>query len=462
MTIRGRFSWIFVCGILTVALGVSASLLGMEWAELERQAMQKPHLLLDSVAQIAEESLLVDDPMLIMSHLNFLQKDREEIATVRIRRQGRWMPVKTPGARRPPAPGPRVILSRTARVRAPNGVLRSVTVEIAFSGEVLMRGSRALFGESLKTAGLMVLLVALLGLPLSLWAGGHLTGPIAALSREIDRVAAGKEHRPIPVADHDELGDLTMRFNVMAQRLGELDRMKKDFVSSVTHELKTPLSAIESYARLVAQNAALDATGREQIRSIEESARRLTRFITQLLEAARIERGMMDLSPQWADLAPIVRDTVIFCRPRAREADIQLSFELPPGEMRAEVDPERLQQVLNNLIGNAIKFTPKEGRVTVYAKPERFDGREGVEMGVIDTGPGISPKDQERLFRPFERIGTKQAGGTGLGLSIAKSIVELHGGRMAVESAPGKGSRFYFTLPTRMARGRIEPGPAAK
>lgn len=448
MSLKARLSLMFFGGILVSSLAVSASLLWLGRGETRLQAMREPGLVLDSAAKMAEESLLAEDPMMLMSYLGDLMENREALAGARVRREGTWIAVKAPARKKLPPQDLRLVLSKKASIRL-KGEARETEVELTFSRGPLERRSRELFNDSAKSAVIIIFLVALLGLPLSIHLAGRFLAPVNELEGAIDRVAAGESHEAIPVRRDDELGRLTSRFNRMWERLGELDAMKTAFVKSVTHDLKSPLGAIESYARNLAQESDLDDAGKENLAHIETNARRLREYIINLLEISRIERGMLDISPREMDLAEMIRDTVLFFGPRAREAGLKLAFELERGKLPVTADPERIQQVLNNLVGNAMKFT-RDGSVTVYAKKKD----DLVEVGVIDTGIGIEEKDLKRLFQRFTRIETPfQTDGSGLGLSIAKTIVELHGGGISVESEPGTGSRFFFTLPSRRGEG---------
>lgn len=447
MTLKARLTIMFFGGIILAALAVAGSLLWLQRGELRRQTLTKPDLIADSAARMAKESLLADDPMMLTSYLSDLLGAHEELVYARVKGEGEWVKVKPPKKKSLPPPYRLLGKRRAARVVMDGEAMRA-EVALDFSEALLRREPGALFRRSVQSAALIVALAALLGLPLSFHLAGRFIRPLDDLGAAIDRVAAG-ESRVIPVKRTDELGLLTARFNRMQEKLAELDAMKTTFIKSVTHDLKSPLSAIESYARLLARDTDLGDTGKGHLSHIETNAKRLREFITQLLESARIERGMLDISPEEVDLGDMIRDTVLFFGPRAKEAGLRLSCELPEGgDWTVVADPERIQQVLSNLVSNAVKFTEAEGRITVYAK--RPEGGETVEAGVIDTGVGIAPKDLPRLFERFERIDTPFAtDGTGLGLSIAKTIVELHGGRMSVESEPGKGSRFFFTLPLK-------------
>lgn len=441
MTIKSRLTLMFFGGILLAAMAVSASLLYFHHEGLKARARQAPVLLLRSAESMAREALLAEDPLLLAAYLRRLLGEHPELAGARMRPEGEdWVDVRSP----PKIPGLEKLSAEAAA--GLKGGERRMAVELYFSRSALDAPLDALLRESLRRAGLIVAFVALLGLPLSFHLAGRFTRPLEELGRGLDRVAAGETAVLSASRRTDELGRLARRFDRMQEGLRELDRMKSAFIKSVTHDLRSPLSAIESYARLLAQDAGLGPAGREHLGHIETNARRLADHITQLLESARIERGMFDVSPKSMDLAALARDTVLFFGARAREAGVRLAFELPEGSLPVVADPERIGQVLTNLVGNALKFTPGGGKVTVYAR-RRPDGK-ALEAGVIDTGVGVAATDQERLFKPFERVeGSSKVEGSGLGLSIAKTIVEMHGGRIAVESEPGKGSRFYFTLP---------------
>ncbi|MFQ5793266.1 MAG: sensor histidine kinase, partial [Acidobacteriota bacterium] len=178
----------------------------------------------------------------------------------------------------------------------------------------------------------------------------------------------------------------------------------------------------------------------------EESAGRLSRLIDDLLCLSKIESDKLSLKRRVTDIRDAVRRVVGTFEPVAREKRVLLEVSLPASEVEADVDAMRLEQVLNNLVENAIKFTPEEGRVLV----EIAERAQEIEVGVRDTGRGISEGDRDKVFDRFQQLGREKgagAKGTGLGLTIAKELVEMHGGRIWLESEEGRGSRFAFTLP---------------
>jgi signal transduction histidine kinase len=279
----------------------------------------------------------------------------------------------------------------------------------------------------------------------SLWLGWSLTSRLVSIERAMKAVGEGRLDSPVSASGSDEIARLARGLNAMTTRLKEVDEMKRTFVASVTHELRSPLFAIESYVKtLLRESKVLGEDERRQLVRIEANASRLAHFVTSLLDLAKIERGKLEFRPRAADFARLVEDSVEFHRSRAEERGLTLAFtadaDLPP----LRLDSDLITQVVTNLVSNAIKFTASGGSIKVSAR------RRGavLECAVADNGVGIPAETLARLFRPFERgADPLRAGGTGLGLSIVKAIVERHGGQVTAESQPGRGSVFGFTLP---------------
>ncbi len=431
MSLRAKLVLTIFMGIALSAVGVAASLLWLERGDPERRLDEARTVVTRFAVEMAREAVIADDPMMLSSHLRSTVVRERAISSARFQWNGKWINV---------VPG-------TSDWPKTETVGDGIVVELGFVRDELMRLEEARTRKSLQSAGLVLALVVVFAFPFAWGLAARFTGPLEHLIAAIDRVAEGESHDPLPEKRRDELGRVAGRFNRMTEKLKALDEMKDTFVRAVSHDLKAPLSAIESYARRTAEDESLDSKARENLAHIETNSLRLREYIVQLLEEARIERGMLDIAPEVFDLAETVRDTVVFFGPRAKESGMRLSFELPEQSMPVTADPERIQQVLTNLVGNAMKFTRSGGSITVYAKRTE-DG--SLEAGVIDTGVGIAPEDQPRLFKRFERVKNPlKTGGTGLGLSIVKGIIEAHGGSVGLDSTPGKGSRFYFTLPDR-------------
>lgn len=230
-------------------------------------------------------------------------------------------------------------------------------------------------------------------------------------------------------------------------RLRQLENTRREFVANVSHELRTPLSLIKGYVETLIDGAKDDqAVATRFLQTIEKHADRLTYLIEDLLTISRLESGQIVMNLQRVELHPIAARVMDDLQSRAGEKNVRLVNELPP-ELFVHADSDRIQQVLFNLVDNAIKYGRAEGSVTMRA---RATGEKMVEIGVEDNGPGIPPEATERVFERFYRVDrarSREQGGTGLGLSIVKHIVQSHGGEVWVESELGKGSRFYFTLP---------------
>jgi two-component system phosphate regulon sensor histidine kinase PhoR len=220
--------------------------------------------------------------------------------------------------------------------------------------------------------------------------------------------------------------------------------VRRDFVSNLSHELRTPLASLKALVETLRDGALEDpkAAGRF-LNSVETEVDALTQMVQELLDLSRVESGQVPLNLVPADVRDVLSRPSERLRPQAERAGLTLSVELPPDLPRVLADVERMQQVVINLLHNAIKFTPPGGRVAISAETA---GDEMI-MSVRDTGVGIAAENLDRIFERFYKADrARSGGGTGLGLAIAKHIVQAHGGRIWAESAEGKGSVFRFTL----------------
>ena len=235
------------------------------------------------------------------------------------------------------------------------------------------------------------------------------------------------------------------------RRLKELDKMKSDFVSNVSHELRTPLTSIKGSV----ENMLDGLTGslnEKQIRylvRIKSNTDRLSRLINDLLDLSRIESGRVEVRPTRLPLTALAEEVAEHLKPLATEKLIRIEVPCSDPSATAWADRDKVTQVLVNLIGNAVKFTPPEGKVTVVLEKNDNDY---VQISVADTGPGILPEETNKIFSKFYQvtnIAKQKPRGSGLGLAISKALVEMHGGKIWVESEVGRGSTFYFTLPAQ-------------
>jgi len=271
--------------------------------------------------------------------------------------------------------------------------------------------------------------------------------PLLAMSQRLSR---GRLDTRIAVEGSDEIAVLATSFNEMAARLQELDTAKDEFVALASHQLRTPATAVKANILMLLDGyfGELAPEQREVLGDAFASNERQLEVIEDILNVARASTGRLAIEKAEADLVPLVEAAAAEHRLAIGERGQELEVALPSGTVPAAVDAGKLRMVVDNLLGNASKYTPAGGRIAIRLEP----GDGVVEIAVIDSGVGIAPGDQVRLFRKFSRIDndlSATAGGTGLGLYLAHEIVRLHGGSIAVRSAAGEGSEFRVSIPRR-------------
>src|SRR6185503_6953773 len=284
--------------------------------------------------------------------------------------------------------------------------------------------------------------------------------PLENLLVGVSQVNQGKRNVNIQVANADEIGFLTESFNHMVDSLRETDRLKDEFLANTSHELRTPLNGIIGLADSMLDGATGPLTQAQQknLDLIVGSGRRLTGLVNDILDFSRLQHKDLQLQRKPVDVHAVAAIVVNLTKPLLAGKPLELTNQIPTGFPLADADENRLQQILYNLVGNAIKFT-YAGELTLSAQN---DG-DWLSISVTDTGIGIAPEKQQRIFEAFEQADGSVArvyGGTGLGLSVTRRLVELHGGTIQVESELGKGSRFTFTLPASSVQTRVEPVPS--
>lgn len=269
-------------------------------------------------------------------------------------------------------------------------------------------------------------------------------GPIEALIAAARKMEKGDLSQRVNVQTGGEVGELAAAFNAMADGLDRLEQLRRNMVTDVAHELRTPLSNIRGY--LEALQDGLIHPSPQMIASLHEEAMLLNRLVDDLQELALAEAGQLKLIRQAVRLEDIINKIVQLLHTRALDKELTIEVNLPAELPEVEVDPERVGQVLRNLLNNAITNTPEGGRITVTARA--IDSQ--VEISVHDTGAGIAPEHLPFIFERFYRVDKSRArltGGAGLGLAIVKQLVEAHGGQVNVASEVGKGTTVWFTSP---------------
>ena len=278
--------------------------------------------------------------------------------------------------------------------------------------------------------------------------------PLEELVDAAGRLAGGDRSARVEIGGLSETATLGAAFNEMAEELEqeesrreELDRLKDEFVLTASHELRSPLTSVQGFAELLMLDAdSLTPRQRETVEIILDNCRHLVRLLNDLLDLARSDAGRLSIRPQPTEVAPLVEDVVRTMRAQTEAGNQSLTEEVAPGLPLINVEPDRIRQILVNLLTNAHEYSPEGASIWVST---RTLGAE-VEISVTDNGPGIPAEQLERIFDRFTRGDaglTQRVGGTGLGLAISKSLVELHGGSISAESTVGQGSTFRVRLP---------------
>ncbi len=301
---------------------------------------------------------------------------------------------------------------------------------------------RASVNNALILAGGAAVLTAVI---VSWFVSQRIVRPIRAVVDLSQRIASGHYEERLDARTGDELGELMTSFNQMASVLAESETTRRQLLADVTHELKTPLASIKGYMEGLQDNI-LPAIP-ETFQIVHREAARLQRLVEDLQELSRVESGQVPIQPQTLDPAQIVQVVVERMQPQFSDKNIALQVEIPPVLPSVRADHDRLEQILTNLLGNALQYSPSAGKVTVCLKPSDHM----LDIAVRDTGIGLAPEDRERIFQRFYRVDksrSRASGGSGIGLTITRYLVEAQGGRIWAESpGPGQGSTFHFTLP---------------
>jgi signal transduction histidine kinase len=272
--------------------------------------------------------------------------------------------------------------------------------------------------------------------------------PVEALTAAARRMEKGDLSQRVEVHSQDEIGELAQAFNAMADGLARLEELRRNMVTDVAHELRTPLSNIRGYLEALQDGVVKPKP--EVIDSLHEEAMLLNRLVDDLRELTLAEAGQLKLEYRPVAPADLVDRALEAARAQAAAKGVALQADLPEDLPLVDIDSQRIGQVLGNLLSNALTHTPSGGKVVIAAQVKQLK----VELSVSDTGEGIPPEDLPYVFERFYRADksrSRATGGTGLGLSIAKQLVEAHGGRISVASQMGQGTTFTFTLPVAEA-----------
>jgi signal transduction histidine kinase len=296
-------------------------------------------------------------------------------------------------------------------------------------------------GRFFLWGGLLAIAISLL---LTFILSRRILAPVKALTGAARRFGKGDFSHRVDFQDGGEMGELASSFNAMATDLERNERLRRNMVADIAHELRTPLSNLRGYLEAIRDG--IVAPDEATIHSLSEEAASLARLVDDLQELSMADAGELKLVFQPDDISRLIKDTVIALQTEAAARKVILSADLPPALPEVNIDSYRIKQVLYNLLDNAVVHTGPEGRVMVKA----WEDGDWVYVSVADTGEGIPAEDLPFIFERFYRVDksrTRATGGTGLGLTIAKRLVEAHGGTIDVRSRPGQGTIFTFSVP---------------
>ena len=460
---------VVVVALLVSGVALSQILPGYFVDQAERRAASaaiSTAILVESVAENYDQTnrSILRTPELRNTVLlaNLAQRAANSLAqgTVEIRYEDQHGPI---GARATPGEGTAAALREAGLLPDPRvgaqtiqglvpdgfgGTIRLVyTVSDVYTNReiTLQRVNGTLIG-----AGVAALAVSLI---VGVVAARRLTGPLARLRRVSGRFAAGELDERAPRFQIVEVDELGQQFNLMADRLSESLRLLeadrdrlREFVADVSHELRTPIAALRTFTELQREGEIEEGQRQEFLARSTQQINRLEWMSTNLLDLSRIDAGIFPMDVRSGDLREPVRAVVEAHSEQAGERGVSLMFEVPSAPVMLRFDRERIVQLLTNLVGNALKFTPRGGEVVV----DLVDRPEEAMVEVRDSGPGIPESDLPLIFDRFFRgtnVGDARASGSGLGLAIARSIVEMHGGSIGVSSTLGEGATFTVRLP---------------
>ncbi len=436
-----------IASLVLLSVGVMTVLKSYE----DTQQARSEDLLRHAIARTSLDALIQRDQVQLLSYLNFLKGQHPALSYARVAwRKGEKVSNHEMGET---TTGPSV-KDRKVLVTDPNQPGQSVEVVFGVDQDALREPIVRSRNRTLKVLVSVAMLTALIGLIVAYFFARAMTEPLNALGRLANEIGKGRLGERLDWRSDDEIGLLVGAFNSMSERLAELDVAKRNFVSSVTHELRSPLGAIESFLALIHEKMLAGPEGlrqsREYLERIAVNVRRLSGFINDLLDVAKIEKGKMECVLRPMELRAVADDVCQFFEAKAGMQGVALTSRMD-GVPTVLADSDRMRQVLVNLVSNALKFTPSGGRIGITAEQVREGGKRWVEVIVTDTGRGMDESDRQRLFAPFVQGRNTADGvaghkGTGLGLYIVRSIIDQHGGRIEVRSQPGQGTSVRFSL----------------
>ncbi len=464
--------------MLGVVSSVGFSLYLAERHYLTQRVQQSQMEIVQFLAEIGREAVSTKNNMLISSYLTLIQRSKALSYAMVIDHEGRIL-----AHTNPILTGKKSADTTILKALEANSLLRQTSesagdILVDLSLPILLHKKRVatacvgysrnatmqIVDQTLLAArrriALATALSLFMGIVFAVLLAYLMARPIKLLSDGAQEIGEGYLDHRIEITSRDELGELAHEFNIMAAKLQELDQLKQDFVSNVTHELRSPLTSLRGYVELLLRKGAgpLNEEQEEHLLVIKNNAMRLARFIDNLLDVAKIESEKIELHPEDIPLKSIAKEMAIIFRPQAHEKKINFVIDIPDSLPMLFVDADKMLEIFTNLISNALKFTPENGQITFSAKKEN----NMIHIMIQDTGIGIPPSALKNVFNKFEQVKPTQGlvrktKGTGLGLTIVKGFVEAHDGQVWMESEVDKGATAHITLPlTSMQEKRAE------
>jgi signal transduction histidine kinase len=308
-------------------------------------------------------------------------------------------------------------------------------------GSVLTIYLTSTINRFLLWGGLLAIAIALI---ITFVLSRHILSPIKALTATAKKLGQGDFSQRVQIRNQGEVKELAQTFNAMASGLEHTEKLRRNMVADIAHELRTPLSNVAGYLEAIQDD--IIKPDKATISSLNEEVGLLSRLVDDLQELALADAGELKLMRQPEDLTLLIEQSIKAAQTKAREKSLYVSTDLPDTLPPVNIDYQRISQVLRNLLANAIAHTADGGKIMISARAEGNN----IKVSVQDTGEGIPAADLPNMFERFYRVDksrTRNRGGSGLGLTIAKRLVEAHGGAIGVQSEQEKGSTFYFTLP---------------
>lgn len=331
------------------------------------------------------------------------------------------------------------------------GVMVPLLDESRLQGVIYLYLTVASIQEVFEQPRLIVVVAGMLFILMTIMVGRQiikrLTKPLEQMEKIAEKLGQGDFRERVSVNTGDEVGRLGVAFNKMADALSDIEQNRKDFLANVSHELRTPISYVKGYSEACLDGVIkTDSEKRKYMELIHREAGRMQRLVRDLLDLAQMEGESYPLHKVPLSLAQLIEETMEKYGPFLKEKGITFSMDLDPGII-VEADQDRLEQVIQNVMDNAIRYTPQQGNITVKLVEEKDHY---CKITISDSGPGISKEHLERLGERFYRVDkarSRQYGGTGLGLAIVRQILNLHGGRLEIDSEVGKGTDMNIFLP---------------